>query len=231
MSRLVRAVAVALAALAAGTAEAGVFVLTQPDGTRKIVNIPGSSAARVPRGSLLRRDELWPRVQETAKSFGVDPTLVDLVIRMESGYNPSAVSPKGAQGVMQLMPDTASLYGVRNTFDPEQNIRGGVRYLKDLLERFGSNVTYALAAYNAGPEAVERHGGIPPYRETRNYVQSILGAYGGRAGGSGGVLSGGFGKPTHTRQPVLLVERGGSAVISNSRHPGEATIDRRLSLR
>jgi hypothetical protein len=222
------ALAALVCALAAVTAPGAVFVVTQPDGTPKIVNVPGASGERVPQGSVMGREQLWPQVQETSRTLGVDPRLVDLMIRMESGYNPSAVSPKG---VMQLMPSTANLYGVRNAFDAKENIRAGVRYFKDLLERFGSNVPIALAAYNAGPDAVERSGGVPPYRETRSYVDSIMGAYTGQGLGSGAVLSGGFGRPRISRRPVLLVDRAGAAVISNAVHSGEAPIERRLSLR
>lgn len=222
----------AVAAAALGTCvEAGVLVITRPGGTPTIVNVPDTVRSRnasVPQGSSLGRSELWPTVQETARSHGVDPALVDLIIRMESGYNPSAVSPKGARGVMQLMPTTASLYGVRNPFDAKENIRGGVRYLKDLLERFGSNLGFALAAYNAGPDAVQKHGGVPPYAETQSYVSAILGAYQGAGGAP--LLSGGFGRPRGAR-PVALLSAGGTSLISNEQRSGEASVDHRLGLR
>jgi len=182
----VRRLALAIAAmLVAGFAGAertsGVFIFTAPDGSRRIVNVPasGPGTIAIPEGAADHRAALWPAVEEAALSHGLDPRLVDLVIRMESGYNPRAVSPKGARGVMQLMPATASMYGVANLFDPLQNIRAGVRYLKDLFQRFNSDVSLALAAYNAGPEAVEKHGGVPPYDETRSYVRAILMAYRG----------------------------------------------------
>jgi hypothetical protein len=154
---------------------------------------------------------------------------VDLVIRMESGYNPRAVSPKGARGVMQLMPATASMYGVANLFDPLQNIRAGVRYLKDLFQRFNSDVSLALAAYNAGPEAVEKHGGVPPYDETRSYVRAILMAY--RGDTSLSTLSGGFGRPARRARPVELIGEDGRSLIANVRHSGETAVPRPLGIR
>jgi len=110
----------------------------------------------------------------TATRFGVDRNLVDAVAWQESRYNPHAISTAGAIGVMQLMPGTARQLGVRNPHDVEQNVVGGTAYLRQQLERFGNNVPLALAAYNAGPGAVIKYGGIPPYRETQNYVRQIM---------------------------------------------------------
>jgi hypothetical protein len=129
--------------------------------------------------------------------------------------------------VMQLLPGTARHYGVTDIFDPQDNINGGVRYLRDLLQRFGKDVRLALAAYNAGPETVERYGGVPPYRETRNYVETILASYKGIGLAQ---VTGGFGKPPERAIPVE-VERGKFGVrISNAASPGEAKLKRRLSL-
>jgi soluble lytic murein transglycosylase-like protein len=106
--------------------------------------------------------------------YRLDPDLVNSVIRAESGFNVRAVSRKGAQGLMQLMPGTASKLGVPNAFDPEANVEGGTRYLRELLERYNFDVVKALAAYNAGPHRVEQYGGVPPYYETRAYVARIV---------------------------------------------------------
>ena len=113
-------------------------------------------------------------VNHVASDYAVDKSLVQAVIHAESDFDVNAVSPKGASGLMQLMPDTAQRYGVHDIFDPEQNITGGVRYLRDLLETFGHNVRLAVAAYNAGEQAVLRYGGVPPYPETVNYVNKVM---------------------------------------------------------
>ncbi|MGC8782901.1 MAG: lytic transglycosylase domain-containing protein [Armatimonadota bacterium] len=112
-------------------------------------------------------------IARVAQEEGVDEALVRAVVRAESGGNPNAVSPKGAMGLMQLMPGTAEAMGVSNPFDPEQNLRGGVRLLRGLLNEFG-DVRLALAAYNAGGPAVRQYGGIPPYAETQKFVQRVM---------------------------------------------------------
>jgi soluble lytic murein transglycosylase-like protein len=116
-------------------------------------------------------------VEEVAGQYKVDPLLVHAMIHVESRYNKYAVSPKGAEGLMQLIPSTARRMGVRNSFDTRQNVEGGVKYLKQLQDRFG-DLRYALAAYNAGENAVERHRGIPPYAETQEYVYQVGRRYG-----------------------------------------------------
>ncbi len=128
------------------------------------------------------RSRFGEEIREVAARHGVAADLVEAVIRVESAFNPRAVSNKGAQGLMQLMPRTASSLGVRNAFDPRENIDGGVRHLRYLLDRYPGNVPLALAAYNAGEKAVDYYGGIPPYAETQQYVQKILGP--GGAGSS-----------------------------------------------
>lgn len=113
-------------------------------------------------------------INSCSTEFGVDKALVKAVIHAESGYNPNAVSSKGAAGLMQLMPGTAQQLKVADSFNPSDNIRGGVRYLRFLLDTFKGDVTLALAAYNAGLGKVAKHGGVPPYQETRNYVSKVL---------------------------------------------------------
>jgi hypothetical protein len=113
-------------------------------------------------------------IDQNARDYGVSAELVRAVIQVESGFNPRARSPKGAMGLMQLMPSTAAEFGVRNAYSPADNIRGGVAYLRSLLDRYGHDETLALAAYNAGPTAVQKYGNaVPPYRETKNYVSRI----------------------------------------------------------
>ncbi|MFH1069629.1 MAG: transglycosylase SLT domain-containing protein [Candidatus Glassbacteria bacterium] len=112
-------------------------------------------------------------IEAAASRHGLDPALVAAVIQQESAGNARAVSPAGARGLMQLMPATAQQLGVQDCFNPGENIEGGVRYLKQMLERFGGDERLALAAYNAGPSAVERYDGVPPYRETRDYLKKV----------------------------------------------------------
>ena len=142
----------------------------------------GNSGQTPFRGTLTLKDpQLEALIQKYAQVYGVDPGLVRAVMRHESGFKATAVSPKGAQGLMQLMPGTAALMGVKNPFDPEQNIAGGVGYLRHCLDRFQHNVPLAVAAYNAGPESVARCGAIPPYQETQVFVNNVMGAYAGPA--------------------------------------------------
>ena len=130
----------------------------------------------LPSDALIQRYS--PIVDVASRTYGVDKALVHAVISAESGYNPSAVSRAGAIGLMQLMPQTAKRYGVKNILDPVDNIHGGVRYLKDLLMMFNGNMELAVAAYNAGENAVIKYGNrIPPYAETVQYVPKVLGFY------------------------------------------------------
>ena len=138
------------------------LVSVEPEDTFEAIPVPKASDA--PFGDFIRA---------AAEKNGVDEKLIRRVIAAESNFNPKAVSRKQAQGLMQLLPETAAQYSVKNVFDPAQNIEGGTHYLKDLLQKYGGNVELALAAYNAGPDVVLRYGGVPPFAETRNYVKKI----------------------------------------------------------
>jgi len=129
---------------------------------------PASAANRAPQA------DLKSLIYEASARSRIDADFVASVIRAESGNNPRAVSPKGAKGLMQLMPQTANSLGVKDSFDPAENVEGGVRYLRDLLVQYNGDAVKALAAYNAGPRRVQQYGGVPPYRETHAYVARII---------------------------------------------------------
>lgn len=169
---------------------------------------PSWSAAQVAAPS--RFDEL---ISLAAREHALDPKLLKSVMLFESGFNPKAVSRKGARGLMQLMPQTAKLHGVRNVHDPLQNVQAGARHLAYLLDLYAGNLEKTLAAYNAGEPAVERYGGVPPYEETQEYVRNILSVYQGRSD-----LKGGFGRPAertfrYSGRPVKVVRDANNRIV------------------
>ena len=184
--------ALVLVVLTRGTAEAQIYAwrdaagqMVLSDSPREAIGelrtfaVPRATGVKVTRPPDQKSARFDPIIDERAAAEGVSADLVRAVIQVESAFNHLAVSPKGAMGLMQLMPATASELGVANPFDPAQNIGGGIRYLKRLLSRYDDKVELALAAYNAGPGAVDKYGqNVPPYQETRDYVKKITGSSG-----------------------------------------------------
>ena len=154
-------------------------------------------------------------VHEKASTYDLDPSLIKAVIKTESNWNDRAVSSKGAMGLMQLMPGTANDLNVRNPFDPEQNIEGGTKYLKHLIDRFNGDLTLALAAYNAGPNKVAKYGYVPPITETQQYVKKVLSHYNGTL--TYPVSSGEPGTPGKKNELIYkIVMEDGSVLFTNS---------------
>jgi soluble lytic murein transglycosylase-like protein len=179
-------VVLALAAASSAGAQGAIYSFVDANGVAHFTNAPRDSryvrlawsaeSVRPDERTAPSRWEYDGLIGLSARQHRVPPALVKAVIAAESCFDPSAVSRKGAQGLMQLMPETARSLGVSDPLRPEQNVDGGVRYLRDMMDRYGT-LSLALAAYNAGPEAVDRHGGVPPYRETRDYVKRVLTYY------------------------------------------------------
>src|SRR3954469_1951136 len=205
-----RRAAIILFTFAAASMQGQVRLIIKSDGTKVISNF-GSVASRHASDwnwwakQRNRRSSYDAVIDRYAAQYGVDPILVRAVIQVESDFNPRCVSNKGARGLMQLMPETARQYGVRNVFDPEDNIRGGIHNLADLLVRYRGDLRHVLAAYNAGDGALPKFRVIPPYEETMTYVKRALTVYYGTpygqatsfAGRRGGrKLTGGFGAAT-----------------------------------
>lgn len=181
-----------LVSVVSGSANATVYVYQAKDGTwmfsdhavknrqykfvRKTTKARGAAAAARKSQALYRGDpSAYDRlIRRMARAYNVDAALIKAVMHAESAFNPYATSHKGASGLMQLMPATAERYGVQDIYDPVQNVRAAVQYLKYLIKRFGNKTYLVLAAYNAGENAVEQHKGVPPYKETRNYVKRVL---------------------------------------------------------
>jgi Transglycosylase SLT domain len=166
-------------------AQAQIVRYQGPDGRLYFTNLPrppasGSTGVTrpAPATRLTAPAPVFASIQRLAQQYSVDPHLVRAIITVESNFDPRAVSRVGAQGLMQLMPDTAARYRVEDPFDPHANLEGGIRYLRDLLRLFPSDLRHVLAAYNAGEGAVQQYGGIPPYPETQRYVERVLALYG-----------------------------------------------------
>ena len=164
--------------------ENGIICYTDAPSEKKPEQVIRQKAQKTPRSfdktpSVSGRD-YSAYVHKAAAKYDLEPELIKAVIRTESNGNHRAVSRKGAMGLMQLMPSTANDLNVSNPFNPEENIEGGAKYLKQLIERFDGNLTLALAAYNSGPKTVERYGAVPPIQETRQYVQKVYTHYNGR---------------------------------------------------
>jgi soluble lytic murein transglycosylase len=197
---------------------------------------PAPQAAEAPRPAVPHWTVRFAEaIRAAVERHRVDRRLVEAVIAVESAGNPSAVSPKGAQGLMQLMPQRAAELGVRNPFDPEQNIEGGVRHLRDLLARFTGDVTLALAAYNAGEAAVRTYRGVPPYAETQDYVRKIRALYQGTGLAPGAAAAAAAGPPPAPPTPQLIyqqVTEDGAVVFTNvPPRPAPAVLGRGSGLR
>ncbi|NDY42010.1 lytic transglycosylase domain-containing protein [Dissulfurirhabdus thermomarina] len=167
---------VIVSAAAAPALAGGLYAYVDSRGVLHVTNVPTDPRYRPLEAARHRRcrERLDDLITRAARAHGLDPALVRAVIHAESAGNPLARSRKGAMGLMQLMPETAEEVAVADPFDPAANIRGGVAYLKKLLDRFGGNVVLALAAYNAGPNRVEAAGGVPPIPETRAYIRRVI---------------------------------------------------------
>ena len=186
--------AVSFILLSESPARADFYRYTDEDGVVHITNVPTSSSyrwfmreknhgtivtktkpGRIPTVDVSGKYE--DIIRRTSERYGVDPALVKAIVKAESDFDYMAISVKGARGLMQLMPETARLMGVRQIHDPEENVEGGIRYLSHLLSLFDSNLNLAIAAYNAGENAVLKYGAIPPFSETKTYVQRVLKYY------------------------------------------------------
>lgn len=215
-------------ALAASSAEAVVRVVVK-DGKTVVYN--DGVAEKTPQGTPERSSGIWSiarlaapsqfdaLIASAAQQNSVDAKLLKSVMLFESGFNPKAVSRKGARGLMQLMPKTARMHGVENVHDPAQNVQAGAQHLSYLMDIYGGDLEKVLAAYNAGEGAVERYGGVPPFDETRGYVRNILGTYYGRPH-----LVGGPAKRVVPARPVHVTRDANDRVLLTTVVPAPAPV-------
>jgi soluble lytic murein transglycosylase len=199
--------AMPLAVVAVG--HTAIYYYRDEHGVHHFTDAPTKAAFRIlpafglPRNVNLTTGRYADLINRAAREQDIDPDLVKAIIRVESNFDPRAVSRKGAQGLMQLMPATAARHAVADAFDPAQNIAGGVRYLRKLIGLFPGDLRLVLAGYNAGENAVARHGGVPPYRETQQYVRKVLALYRSRAFDAPGTARGAPGASLVAREVTI----------------------------
>lgn len=212
-----------ISAVSAPAARAVIYKYVDENGVLHYTDSPGGTKVsryqddrkrrRTVRKSTKRRSSraFNDIIYDKSRKYNIEPSLIRAVIETESGFDPTAVSKRGAKGLMQLMPNTAKSLGVYDPFNPEQNIEGGTKYLKYLLKRFDGDLKLALAAYNAGPAVVEKYRSVPPYSETRRYVKNVLSLYGGKRRVSVKSLSRG-------ETIYKIVQNDGTIIYTNSTH-------------
>lgn len=180
-ARILPAITVLLIALSTGSTSADIYKYVDEEGIPHYTNINSDRRyklyMRYHNNPALYIDENHDAIDKASKKYGIDSSLIKAVIRAESAFNSRATSKKGAQGLMQLMPYTAEYLSVEDAYEPEENIFGGAKYLSMLMERFKNNTELVLAAYNAGPENVEKYKGVPPFEETKNFIKKVMTYY------------------------------------------------------